>query len=123
VVGQRAPLGPADARIMVVNDITVQQLQVDVGTVVFSGEKGAIEAKMNLAAWFNAGFGANPWTRALAAEMSYAFKVDEGSPLPQDALKRCNAFYERLQRGDAATRLDRTGTKTASVYDPENADG
>jgi hypothetical protein len=116
-----AALAPPEEKVMVVSDLSVQQLQTGLGKLRFQGKKHDIEAKVDVALWVNGGFGRNPWARLLAAEMSYSFKVKRRADLPEDALGVCNAFYERLQGQEHERWLDRQGTKTLAVYQPRPA--
>jgi hypothetical protein len=96
-----------DARITLVNDFAVSEIQVDVGELHFHhGYNG----KTSIAVWRD-----RKHEKPICGEFAFQCKFDKSSDLSKDSLKRADDFYQTLQ-ADAFAWVSLGTTKTALVY-------
>lgn len=97
----------SDAKISLVNDFAVEEVQVNVGELHFGhGFKG----KTTIAVWRD-----RKHERPLCGEFAFQCKFDRSSELSKKSLKRAEDFYKTLQV-DAFEWVSLGTTKTAMVY-------
>lgn len=96
-----------DAKITLVNDFAVSEVQVNVGELHFHhGYNG----KTTIAVWRD-----RKHERPICGEFAFQCKFDKASELSKDSLKRADDFYKTLQV-DAFDWVSLGTTKTALVY-------
>lgn len=97
----------ADARITLVNDFAVSEVQVNVGELHFHhGYNG----KTTIAVWRD-----RKHEKPICGEFAFQCKFEKSSDLSKDSLRRADDFYKTLQ-ADVFDWVSLGTTKTALVY-------
>lgn len=105
--GIAAVQAESSAKVELVNDTAVDEIQVDVGELHFGG---GLSGKTTIAVWRR-----RKYEVAFCGEFAFQIRFDKEKDLDKEALRRAEDFYKTLQV-DAVDWVSLGTTKTAAVY-------
>ncbi len=105
--GLKPAIADSEAKVILVNDFAVEEVQVDVGELHFGG---GLKGKTSISVWRD-----RKHERALCGEFAFQCRFDSTDDLHKSNLERAEKFYKTLQL-DAFEWVSLGTTKTAIVY-------